>query len=66
MPLYIEVEGYGLSWTVKADIDKFWRRPQAHGRPARPHPATDVHIAIPLAVETAEVREENMGNGAEG
>ena len=66
MSLCIEADGYRLSWRMKADINKFWRRPQAHGRPARPHPATDVQIAIPLAVETAEVREENMGNGAEG
>ena len=66
MSLCIEAEGYRLSWRMKADINKFWRRSQAHGRPARPDPATDVHIAIALTVETAEVREENVRNGTEG
>jgi hypothetical protein len=62
----IEAEGYGLNRTVQADINKLWRRPQAHGRPASPHPAADVHIAIRLAVEAAEVREKNVRNRTEG
>ena len=51
---------------MEADKNKFWRGSQAHGRPSRPDPATDVHIAIALAVETAEVREKNVRNGTEG
>jgi hypothetical protein len=53
--------GVYLRQGMKANVNKFWRRSQAHGRPAAPHAAADVPIAISLAIQAPDVRKERRG-----